>query len=61
MPRFAANLSWVLQEIPILDRFAAARGLGFEAAEFGLSLGGVNLGRIHRLEGDALHPPLYSK
>ena len=33
MPRFAANLSWMLQEIPMLDRFAAARGLGFETVE----------------------------
>jgi hydroxypyruvate isomerase len=33
MLRFAANLSWMLQEIPILDRFATARGLGFEAVE----------------------------
>ena len=33
IPRFAANLSWMLQEIPILDRFAATRGLGFEAVE----------------------------
>lgn len=33
MPRFAANLSWMLQEIPMLDRFGAARALGFEAVE----------------------------
>ena len=37
MPRFAANLSWMLQEIPMLDRFAAARRLGFEAVECQLS------------------------
>ena len=36
MPRFAANLSWMLQEIPMLDRFAAARGLDFEAVEYQL-------------------------
>ncbi|MEE9589953.1 MAG: TIM barrel protein [Hyphomicrobiaceae bacterium] len=33
MPRFAANLSWMLQEIPMMERFAAARALGFDAAE----------------------------
>jgi hydroxypyruvate isomerase len=33
MPRFAANLSYMLQEVPMLDRFAAARELGFEAVE----------------------------
>ena len=98
MPRFAANLSWMLQEIPMLDRFATARGLGFEAVECQLPYdhpaeelaracgdeklrfvmfnapprrhGGGRIrhlgpvrprGRIHRLEGDALHPPMYSK
>ena len=33
MPRFAANLSWMLQEMPMLDRFHAARELGFDAVE----------------------------
>jgi len=31
--RFAANLSWMLQEMPMLDRFGAARALGFKAVE----------------------------
>ena len=34
MPRFAANLSMMFQEIPFLDRFAAARAAGFAAVEF---------------------------
>lgn len=34
MPRFAANLSMMFQEVPFLDRFAAARAAGFEAVEF---------------------------
>lgn len=34
MPRFAANLSMMFQEHAFLDRFAAARGAGFEAVEF---------------------------
>jgi hydroxypyruvate isomerase len=34
MPRFAANLSFLFQEEPFLDRFAAAADQGFEAVEF---------------------------
>ncbi|MBL8697417.1 MAG: hydroxypyruvate isomerase family protein [Alphaproteobacteria bacterium] len=34
MPRFAANLSMMYQEVPFLDRFAAAARDGFKAVEF---------------------------
>lgn len=34
MPRFAANLSMMFQELPFLERFAAARAAGFTAVEF---------------------------
>ncbi|WP_341703754.1 2-oxo-tetronate isomerase [Ferrovibrio sp.] len=34
MPRFAVNLSFLFQEDPFLDRFAAAAAQGFEAVEF---------------------------
>ncbi|KFI06436.1 hydroxypyruvate isomerase [Massilia sp. BSC265] len=34
MPKFAANLSLLFNELPFLDRFAAARAAGFEAVEF---------------------------
>lgn len=34
MPKFAANLSLMFQEIPFLDRFEAAAAAGFEAVEF---------------------------
>lgn len=34
MPRFAANLSLLFNELPFLDRFAAARAAGFDAVEF---------------------------
>jgi hydroxypyruvate isomerase len=34
MLKFAANLSWLFQEYPFLDRFAAAADAGFEAVEF---------------------------
>jgi 2-dehydrotetronate isomerase len=33
MPRFAANLSFLYQELPFLDRFEAAAGDGFEGVE----------------------------
>lgn len=34
MPRFAANLSMMFNEVPFLDRFAAAAAAGFTAVEF---------------------------
>ncbi len=34
MPRFAANLSMMYQEVGFLDRFAAAARDGFRAVEF---------------------------
>jgi hydroxypyruvate isomerase len=34
MPKFAANLSWLYQESPFLDRFDAAARSGFKAVEF---------------------------
>lgn len=34
MPRFAANLSFLFQEEPFLDRFEAAAAQGFQAVEF---------------------------
>src|SRR5258708_12279835 len=34
MPRFAANLGFLLAEHPFLDRFAAASRAGFRAVEF---------------------------
>ncbi len=34
MIKLAANLSWLYQDIPFLDRFAAAAGHGFKAVEF---------------------------
>lgn len=34
MPRFAANLSFLFNERPFLERFAAARAAGFAAVEF---------------------------
>jgi hydroxypyruvate isomerase len=34
MPQFAANLSFLFNEVPFLDRFAAARTAGFSAVEY---------------------------
>ncbi|MEY4496031.1 MAG: hypothetical protein RL744_1095 [Pseudomonadota bacterium] len=34
MPRFAANLTMLFNEVPFLDRFALARTAGFKAVEF---------------------------
>lgn len=33
MPRFAANLSFLFQDVPFMDRFAAAGAAGFEGVE----------------------------
>jgi len=33
MPRFAANVSWLFTELPILERFHAAKAAGFAAVE----------------------------
>lgn len=33
MPKFAANLTWLFTELPLLDRFAAAANAGFTAVE----------------------------
>ena len=34
MPRLAANLSMMFNEVPFLDRFSAARKAGFDGVEF---------------------------
>ena len=34
MPRFAANLTMLFNEVPFLDRFAAARRAGFRGVEY---------------------------
>ena len=37
MPRFAANLSFLFNEVPFLERFAEAAHAGFRAVEFGFA------------------------
>ena len=34
MPKFAANLTMLFNEVPFLERFAAAKSAGFEAVEY---------------------------
>jgi len=34
MPKFAANLSMLFQDLPFLDRFEAAAKAGFKGVEF---------------------------
>ena len=34
MPRFAANLTMLFNEVPFLERFALAKTAGFKAVEF---------------------------
>jgi hydroxypyruvate isomerase len=34
MPRFAANLHYLFNEVPFLERFAAAAHAGFQGVEF---------------------------
>ncbi|MGY4419741.1 hydroxypyruvate isomerase [Bradyrhizobium sp. JR6.1] len=34
MPQFAANLTMLFNELPFLDRFAAAKAAGFNAVEY---------------------------
>lgn len=34
MPRFAANLSMLFTEVPFMERFALARGAGFDGVEY---------------------------
>lgn len=39
MPRFAANIGWMAQEVPMLERFQLVRDLGFTAVECPLLYG----------------------
>ncbi|PIW27381.1 MAG: hydroxypyruvate isomerase [Rhodospirillales bacterium CG15_BIG_FIL_POST_REV_8_21_14_020_66_15] len=39
MPRFAANIGWLAQEVPMLERFRLVRDLGFTAVECPLLYG----------------------
>lgn len=49
MPRFAANLSLLFTEMPLLDRFAAARAAGFAAVEMQFPYAEMKAALAHRL------------
>jgi hydroxypyruvate isomerase len=60
MPRFAANLSMMFNEVSFLDRFAAARTAGFEAVEF-LFPYEFPAAKLHeRLRGEGLTQVLFN-
>jgi hydroxypyruvate isomerase len=60
MPRFAANLSFLFTEIPVLDRFAAAAKTGFRAVEitfpYALTIGDIRA----RLDSTGLELALFN-
>lgn len=47
MPRFAANVSTMFPDLPVAERFAAARAIGFQAVEY-LFPYGESAGEIRR-------------
>ena len=66
MPRFCANLNFLFQEVPLLERFGAAAKAGFKAVEIGspyeasagdiaarLKASGLTLALINTTAGDA--------
>ena len=60
MPKFAANISMMFNEVPFLDRFAAARAAGFEAVEFLFPYEFPAAEIAKRLEGNGLSQVLFN-
>ncbi|MFM8624380.1 MAG: 2-oxo-tetronate isomerase [Betaproteobacteria bacterium] len=60
MPRFAANLSMMYNEVPFLDRFAAAAADGFEAVEFLFPYDHPPEEIAHRLQSHGLEQVLFN-
>jgi len=54
MPRFSANLSFLFNEVPFLDRFAAAAQAGFHAVEFAFAYDYPPREIVARLEANSL-------
>ena len=54
MPKFAANLTMMFNEIPLLDRFENAAKAGFEAVEFLFPYAFATADIKARLEGNQL-------
>jgi hydroxypyruvate isomerase len=60
MPRLAANLSMMFNEVPFLNRFAAARKAGFDAVEFLFPYEHPPAELRKRLEGEGLTQALFN-
>ena len=60
MPRFAANLSMMFNEVPFLDRFRAARQAGFEGVEFLFPYEHKPEELRSRLKAEGLTPALFN-
>jgi hydroxypyruvate isomerase len=60
MPRLAANLSMMFNEVPFLDRFAAARRAGFEGVEFLFPYDFAAAALRERLSGEGLTQVLFN-
>ena len=60
MPRLAANLSMMFNEVPFLDRFAAARKARFDAVEFLFPYEHPAAELRKRLEGEGLTQALFN-
>lgn len=60
MPRFAANLTMLYNELPFLDRFAAAARSGFSAVEFLFPYEYAAQDIAQRLKDNRLQPVLFN-
>ncbi|HVM83559.1 MAG TPA: 2-oxo-tetronate isomerase [Candidatus Binatia bacterium] len=60
MPRFAANLSMMFNEVDFLDRFAAAKRHGFPAVEYLFPYAHQRGDLAERLQGEGLQQVLFN-
>src|ERR1700733_2482080 len=60
MPRLAANLSMMFNEVPFLDRFSAARKAGFDGVEFLFPYEYPTAELRKRLDGEGLNQALFN-
>src|SRR5260370_7399917 len=60
MPKFAANLSYLFQELPFLDRFAAAGAAGFRGIECLFPYEAPAAAIAERLDRPRLMPVLFN-
>jgi hydroxypyruvate isomerase len=60
MPKFAANLTFLFNEVPLLDRFALARGAGFKGVEYMAPYGETEADLATRLKDNGLKQVLFN-